>query len=300
MASVERSGGGRILRGTAGTLEITVYSDGTATDPTVASVAVVDEAGNAVSVGAASIAGSSSGRVSATIAPAVTADVANLAATWTLTVGGSSQSFVTYHRVVGDWLFTEAEARAFDGSAMASATTYPDAVLRAARDRISESFEDVTRVPWGLSYGREVLDGDGGDVLWLRGNRISEVLGISYRTRGQTTWTAFTASELADVMVELNGRLTRETRGTFAYGKRNILVEYEHGWQPIPDEVKRAALWLLKDQLCGSDLPRNAISQSDQLGTFTLSVPGLRGSYYGLPQVDEVVKRYTLRMPGVG
>lgn len=298
MTSVERTGGGRILRGTAGMLEVTVCVDGTATDPTVASVAVADEAGNSVSVGPASIAGSNSGRVTASLAS--TSQVANLEATWTLTVGGISQSFTTNHRIIGDWLFTEADARAFDGNAMASATTYPDALLRAARDRITESFEDVTRVPWGLSYSREIRDGTGNTELWLWGNRVESLRSVSYRLRGQSAWTAFTAAELADVMVEPNGRLTRETLGAFYYGKRNIAIEYEHGWQPIPEEVKRAALWLLKDQLCGSDLPRNAISQSDQLGTFTLSVPGLRGSYYGLPQVDEVVKRYTLRIPGVG
>ncbi len=56
---------------------------------------------------------------------------------------------------------------------------------------------------------------------------------------------------------------------------------------------------MLRDQLTGSNLPRNAISQSSELGTFSLSVPGLRGSYYGLPQADEVINRYSVRLPGV-
>lgn len=299
MANVERTGSARILRGTAGVLEVTVYVDGTATDPTVASVAVVDEAGNAVTVGAAALTGASSGKVTAAITPANTALVNNLTATWTLTVSGTSQTFTTYHRIVGDWLFTEGEARAFDASALASSSSYPDATILAARDRIADSFEEVCRVAFGLSYGREVLDGSGDVTQWLAANRVSAVRSIKYRARGETAWTAYTAAELADVLVDRNGRLERETLGSFLYGRRNIAIEYEHGWQPIPDEVKRAALWLLRDQLAGTDLPRNAISQSSELGTFSLSVPGLRGSYYGLPQVDEVVKRYSHRLPGV-
>ncbi len=216
MASIERTGSARILRGTAGVLEVTVYSDGTPTDPTVASVAVVDEAGNAVTTGAAAITGASSGKVTATLTPANTAQVNNLIATWTLTIGGVSQTLTTYHRIVGDWLFTEAEARAFDASALASASTYPDATILAGRDRITESFEEVCRVAWGLSYGREVLDGDGGTAIWLAGNRVSAVRSIKYRNRGETAWTAYTAAELADVLVDRNGRLERETLGSFA------------------------------------------------------------------------------------
>lgn len=299
MANIERTGSARILRGTAGVLEVTAYVDGTATDPTVASVSVVDEAGNAVTTGAAAITGTSSGKVTAAITPANTALVNNLIVTWSLTIGGVVQTLTTYHRIVGDLLFTESEARAFDNAALASATTYSDALLATARDRIHDSFADVCRVAFGLSYGREILDGSGDVVQWLVGNRVSTVRSIKYRDRGATAWTAYTAAEIADVLVDRNGKLERETLGSFLYGRRNIAVEYEHGWQPIPEEVKRAALWLLRDQLSGSDLPRNAISQSSEIGTFSLSVPGLRGSYFGLPQVDEVVKRYSQRLPGV-
>lgn len=300
MSSIERTGSARILRGTAGVLEVSVSVDGTPTDPTVATVAVVDEAGNAVTAGAATITGSSSGKVTSSLSPANTALVNNLIATWSLTIAGVVETLTTYHRIVGDWLFTESEARAFDNAALASPATYPDAMLVAARDRIHESFEDVCRVAFGLSYGREVLDGSGGADLLLAANRVTAVRSIKYRTRGATTWTPLTAAELADVLVDRNGHIERETLGPFLYGRRNIAVEYEHGWQPIPEEVKRAAFWLLRDQLAGTDLPRNAISQSSEIGTFSLSVPGLRGSFYGLPQVDEVIKRYSVRLPGVG
>lgn len=294
--------GSRILRDTTADIELQVYVGGVATAPDgspVPKVTVVDAAGTViVSDQTATIVGT---KVKYPLTPAHTADVNSLTATWTLSVAGVvGQVFLTYAQVVGSLLFNLNEARAFDGAALSSAATYPDALLIAGRDRIAESFEDVMDVPVGLAYGREVIDGPGGSDLWLAGNMVQSVRAVEYRTAGGTTWTAYTAPELADVFADRNGRLTRESLGSFVYGRRNIRVSYEHGYQPVPEEIRRAALWLLRDQLTGNDLPRNAISQLSELGTFTLAVPGARGSFYGLPQVDEVVKRYSKHMPGVG
>ena len=83
---------------------------------------------------------------------------------------------------------------------------------------------------------------------------------------------------------------------------RNIRVDYTHGYQPIPYEVKRAAMWVARNYLTGSNMPRNAISQVDELGTFRLAVPGERGSWFGLPEVDRVLRDYRSRnhVPAVG
>jgi hypothetical protein len=294
-----RRQGTRILRDTAADIELTIYVGGVATAPDAApTVTVTAEDGTViVNAATATIVGTKS---KYTLTPTHTADVNSLTATWTATVSGvAGQVFLTYAQVVGALLFNLAEARSFDNSALTSSTTYPDATLIAARDRIAESFEDVMQCPVGLAYGREVLDGSGSSELWLDGAMLASVRSVKERTAGSATWTAYTASELADVLADRNGRLTRESLGSFTKGRRNIAVEYEHGYQPVPEELRRAALWLLRDQLTGSDLPRNAISQTDQLGTFNLSVPGLRGSFFGLPQVDEVVKRYSKRLPGV-
>ncbi len=298
MPTLERTGS-RILRDTAADIELQVYVGGVATAPDASpapTVTVTDAAGVViVDAATATISGT---KAKYTLSPALTADVAVLTATWTLSVGGvAAQVFETKHQVVGALLFSVAAARAFDSAALADSTKYPDAMLIEGRDRISESFEQVCGVPFGLAYGREVLDGNATDELWLAGARIQRVRSIKVRTAGTQIWTPLTSDELADLLVDRNGRMMREVLGVFAYGRRNVAIEYEHGWQPIPDEVSRAALWLLRSQLVGSDLPANALSQSSELGTFSLSVPGVRGSYYGLPQVDEVVKRYSQRLP---
>lgn len=302
MANIERTGSARILKGTAGVLEITVYSDGTLTDPTVVSVAVVDDQGNTVTTGAAAATGSSSGKVTATLDDAQTAEVKNLTATWTLTVGANSQTFVTYHEVVGDILFSEAELRAFDGAAVSVAATYTDAAILAMHDLVAEAFEQITGVAFGARFKREVFDGSGDSTLWLNSMQVGSIIGAAIRTAGSTTWTALTAGELADLLVSPNGRVIRDSMGSWTSGNRNIRVDYTYGYQPVPFEVKRAAMWVARNYLTGSNLPRNAISQVDELGTFQLSVPGKGGSWFGIPEVDRVLRDYRdrNRIPAVG
>jgi hypothetical protein len=292
-----------ILRGTPATLEVICYVDGTAVDPTgTPTCAVVDEAGNAIASGNAVIAGGDTGKLQFALTGTNTANVNRLTATWANVVlsGQPAITLTTREEVVGDLLFTEAAAREFDQSALTSAVSYPDATILAGRDRIAESFADVTAVAMGLHYGREVLDGDGGATLWLAANEVGSVRSIKYRDRGTATWTAFTADELADVLVSPNGRLEREILGTFPAGRRNIAVEYEHGFQPIPEELRLAALRLLRNQLVASNIPDRALSQTDSLGTFQLAIASAQpGRWFGLPTVDSVLVRYRKRVPGV-
>lgn len=302
MAVIERVGAGRILKGAAGSLEITVYSDGTPTDPTVASVAVVDGQGNVVTTGAASIVGSASGRVTASVDDAQTAEVKTLTATWTLTVGGNAQTFVTTHEVIGDFLFTEAEARAFDGGALASGTTYTDGAIGEMHELVRGAFEQICNVSFGARFKRDYLDGDGCATLWLRDMQVQSVLAAAIREAGSNTWTALTAGELADLLVYPNGRVIRDSLGSWTSGQRNIRVDYVYGYQPVPLEVRRAAMWIARNYLTGSNIPRNALSQVDELGTFRLAVPGERGSWFGVPEVDRVLRDYATRnrIPGIG
>jgi hypothetical protein len=200
--------------------------------------------------------------------------------------------------VVGDVLFTLAEARAYDGGALANSATYPDADILAARDRIADAFAEICGVTFGARYAREVLDGDGSESVRVSSHRALAVRSI--RIRSGATWTAFSTEELADVIVYPRGLLYRETLGTFPAGRRNVEVEYEHGVQPVPAEVRLAALRLLRDQLVKSPLDDRATSQAGEFGTFALATAGRNGSYFGLPLVDEVLNRYRAeRLPVV-
>lgn len=301
MSVLDRVGSADILRGTAGVLDVVLSVDGVPTDPDPSpgpQVTVVDAAGTVVITPALVIAvGGGSGKLRFIVTPDKTAQVDEWLATWTFTQGGVQQSVTTSPRIVGDVLFTLAEARGYDGGALGSSATYPDAAILAARDRIADAFAQICEVPFGARYARELLDGDGSESVRVANQRVLAVRSI--RVRNGATWTAFSAEELADVIVYPRGMLYRETLGTFPAGRRNVEVAYEHGLQPVPAEIRLAALRLLRDQLVKSPLDDRATSQSGEFGTFALATAGRNGSYFGLPLVDEVLNRYRERVPVV-
>lgn len=295
MAFIERVGSGRILMGTAGTLAITVYVDGVATDPSVAAVSVVDGMGSAVTVGAAAIGGGLTGQVTASLDDAQTSTVRLLTATWTLTVGGNSQTFTTTHEVVGDVLFTEAELRAFDGGAVANVMAHSSAAVNHMHELVRESFEQICGTAFGARFQRDILDGTGTDTVWLSRMRVNTVFGAAVRAASSQTWTALTSGELASMWVTPGGKLSRDGADVWPCRPQSVRVDYSYGYQPVPLEIRRAAMWVARDYLAGSNIPNNAISQLDELGTFRLAVPGERGSWFGVPEVDRVLRDYRSR-----
>ena len=146
-------GSADILRGTAGVLEVVLSVDGVPTDPEPSpdpQVTVVDAAGTLVVTPALAIAlGGGSGKLRFIVTPDKTTQVAEWLATWSFTQGGVPQSVATYHRVVGELLFPLAEARTYDGGALANSATYSDAAILAARDRIADAFAEICGVAFG-------------------------------------------------------------------------------------------------------------------------------------------------------
>jgi len=298
---LDRVGSADILQGSAGVLDVAISVDGVPTDPEASpapTVTVLDGAGAVlVATTSAAIVGSGSGKLRLALSAPQTAQPNDLTANWTFTVAGAEQTATTYHRIVGDVLFSLGEARAFDGGALANSATYPDAAILAARDRIGEAFAEICGTAFGVRYSRDVLDGSGTPELGLHGDHVLSVRGVAVRTG--PTWTALTPGELADVLFDPEGLLVRDTLGTFPAGRRNVAVEYEYGFQPVPAEIRLAALRLLRDQLVKSPLDDRATSQAGEFGTFSLATAGRNGSYFGLPLVDEVLNRYRERVPVV-
>lgn len=303
MARTEQLASPRFLAGAAESIEVTVYQDGVPTDAAVApapACVVVDEAGVTVASGPATIAGGGSGRLTFALSAAQNAQPNSYTATWTATVGGTSTAVVTSHESVGELLFTLADARAWDGAAMGNATNYPANVVLRGRDYVQDSFERICRVAFGARYEREVLDGHGSAEMELRWQRVTRVRSVAERVAGSASWTAYTPAQLADILVYEDGRLYRETLGTFTHGRRNVAVEYEHGWQPIPEDVRRAALRVVRDTLVKSSLPDRALYQTTEMGQFRLAVAEeSKGYWFGIPMVDAVLTRYRARIPGV-
>lgn len=306
--------GTRILRGTTATLSVQPYIGGTATAPDSGTVTITRENGTVlVNAQAVTVA---SNQAQYELSPAQTADVDQLTATWTLTVAGEAgQVFTTYVQIVGDLLYSIADARAFDGGALESVTLYPDSLIISERDRITEQFEEFCGIAFGLAYGRDVLNGGRGHYYsfqeWRYGGprdhrRHDEIVLTQLRTSAVRAVTvdgvAFTSDQVADLELSRYGRLWNPA-GPWAHGRRNIIVEYEFGWQPVPLEIRMAGLRVARAQMVASDIAPGATSQTSEMGSFNLATAGVRQNAYsiqsvvGLPLVDEVLNRYIEDMP---
>jgi hypothetical protein len=276
-----------VLRSTPVTISNTWYSDGEIADPGEGvTVAVVLPDGSTLEP-APNVTGSGAAPRNATILASATAELGVVTATWTSSALGVA---TTTFEVVGDVLFTIAEARAFDGGALSSATRYPTEVIEQARARITDWFQElcgVSFIPRGITT---VLDGSGRDTLLLSDLRILRVRSVETRAGG--TWTALSPEDLDDVQPGW-GQLIRDVRGIWPSGRRNVRVRYEHG------QIRRAALLTVRHDLVSTDLSARATQIVHQTGTEYLWTPGLRGSSVSLPEVHAILEKYDERVPGI-
>lgn len=284
----------RYRAGTLGDLEITVYRDGTLNDPASAgTVTVADEDGNTLSSGAATVVGGSSGKLRYTPTAAAMSNVNRLTITWANVVLGTDPAITltSYAEVVGDMLFTEAEARAYDGAAMANSSTYTDDDIRRAHDRIMDAFEDILGYPLGRRYFRETLDGTDEAELRLAHPYVRSIRQVQTRTAGTTTWTTWTQTQIDDIAFKRWGLLRRETLGDWPNGIQNVRVSYEAG-KAIPPEIRRAGLIVLRNTLVASNIPDRALFETNSFGQFRLATANPeRGWHFGLPEADAILNR---------
>jgi hypothetical protein len=286
-----------ILADTAATIETTAYVDGTATDPTVATLGVTREDGTVLvaPLTAATIVGSSSGKVRYSFTPAQMADLDILTVTWTLTLSAVAGTILTsQYEVVGDLLFTEAQARDFGNDTPGTAanaplydsTKYPDAVLLEKRDEIADELTEALGYAPFPRYYREVVDGSYTETLPLRYGHLRSIRAVS-AWDGSVTDT-FDATELADIRL-YDSWVRRDTLGSFIGGYRNITVAYEHGLDLVPSWCRRAALQILIARLVPTNVSPYATLQTDSTGTRNLVVPTAGG--FGIPEVDAIIER---------
>lgn len=295
--TVDRASYHRVLVNAPETLSISFFADGSIVDPGVTTLGIVDAAGNTVV--ASGTATSGTGAAARTYNLAAQSTLNLLTVTWTSATYGTQE---TYVEIVGNHLFTLYEARQFDGQALANTSDYPTASIEAARNRITDAFAEICEVSFIPRYRYQTLSGDDTELLHLD-SRYRPITAIrTVETRSGTTWTAYDSDDLADLFFDDYGVLYRETRGLFTLGRRNVRVGYEYGYQQVPLEIKRAALRLLVSFLGATqtDWDPRATSMSNEAGVISLATPGLRGSYFGLPEVDSILHRYRRHVPGVG
>lgn len=210
---------------------------------------------------------------------------------WTGTFGGAPVTVRDFVEHVGGFLFSLFEARSMPP--VLSASLYPDAMLAAKRIGTEQECEDMCRVAFVPRFKRRVFSGNGTPNivtpdLMLRTLRAITVNG-----------TPFSGPELAAVGVTDSGLITLDTgwtaQGVWPRGNRNIIAEYEHGYDMSSMGISEAAVVRLRSRLTKGDtsVPYRAISFSTvEGGTYRLSTPGRYKT--GIPDVDAAYEGATL------
>ena len=163
----------KILRNSAGRLEVFFYEDGVLVDEdsNTVTVTVTDALGNVL------VTNDSTTRVGVGhyrwVLPAQD-DLNEFTIKWSGTFQGIDQTVTTYADVVGQHLYTVQGARAFGKSNhLEDDVKYPAEEIIETREEITEMFEKFCRVSFVPKFGKTTQDGDGTDTLYLPHTRTT-------------------------------------------------------------------------------------------------------------------------------
>ena len=273
------------------TITKTWYVDGTATDVGTVTIGIDDTDGNTIVAAGTAVTDNSDGTYE--YALAVQTEVKELDVTWT----SGDQALTDRINIVGGWLFTEAELRSFYKSDLTSSTTYPDADINAARDRIAAEFEQICGVAFVPTYRRETHAGDGTTVLKVDRPYIRAILSATISGTAQTVGN-LTFDDTLPYVFHTTGTFSRSSTSK----PRNVTISYRHGHQTVPPDIKRAAMILARQQLVkdvtGAGIPETASSWNDGTGQYVSFAPNDKtGRWYGIPAVDTALRRYSMQNP---
>lgn len=280
----------RLVAGTVATILVTFTNqDGEPANPTgTVTVALYGGDGRVLLPPGSAVTipnGASAGQRAITLTPAP-ARPDLLRAVWS---EDAVERATTYHELVGGVYFTEAEARAADPSLQDA--TYTSAAIRQARAHLEYEFERILGFPMVPRYSRERIRtstgawGVQGYSLPLREYYPRQVVALRPAT---ATGVAWTAGELAALSYG-----DRVIYSATTWGTDDVWVDYIHGWDRPPQDVKDAALLRLRTLLNAnrSGIPSRAERyQLAEGGTYVLAMP--RSDRTGIPDVDAVLARY--------
>ena len=289
----------RTLRGTPASLAFTnVDSDGTNTAASGAvTVGVTKGDGSTLVASATATTGTNPYLYALTAAN--NTELQWLTATWT--DAGDSSVHTTLIEVVGGYYASLADIRNSDSS-LTDAVKYPDARILQVRWDTEVEFEEACGVSFVPRYRRVRLDGSGRGTQVLPNQFVRSVRSVRVYS-DETTYVAFTAGELAAIDVSQGAGLIHRTDGFyFPQGYKNIVVEYEHGFDRPPADLRQAFLTRVRSRLNfdKTGIPDRATTYVPaEGGTFSLSTPGRGGSITGIPDVDVVLARYGRNIPGI-
>lgn len=280
----------RVLTSAQVTISHTFYVDETPTDA-AGSVTVTVKRLDGTTVATAAAAHPGAMGVYTYALPAQ-ANVDTLTVDWTGTVAGAAVTARDHVEVVGGYLFGLAEARALPPAL--DATAYPTATLAAARTLVEQKAERIAGRAFVPRFARREVSVRNGvavlpniDVRAIRSVRIG-----SGNPTAPLTYEAYTTYGWEG-----------GPRGMLVTGFNDYavsaIVEYEHGMDYPPEDVRRAAMHHLRAELSSGNngIPARATSFTvTDGGVYRLATPGERAT--GIPEVDAVYQAYRVDVWG--
>jgi hypothetical protein len=279
----------QILKGVAATISAQfVDQHGDPVEPGTVTVGVTAADGSVVLAAGTSTTTSTglTGVRQRALTAAHAANLGILTATWT----DGTSTVTTRVEVVGAYYASTREIVAADAS-LNNPSKYPPPRIQAARRLVETEFENICGVAFVPRYRRAWLCGNGDEELLLPDPMLRAVRSVRVYSDA-TTYSTFTAGELAAIPPNTAGRAVRTDRGYWPRGDDNIVVEYEHGYDLPPAPVRGAFLTRIRDVLNRENrgIPdRTSTFSAVEGGTYSLIVPGQRGSMTGIPDVDVVL-----------
>lgn len=200
---------------------------------------------------------------------------------WLGSVGGSIVTARDVVEIVGGFIFGLAEARATPP--VLSETVYPGSTLAAARAATEVEAEEICGQAFVPRFARVALTARGQRDLVLPRTRVRALRAV---TVGGVT------QSLAGLSVSEAGVIS----GGFwpdSWPRKSIVVEFEHGMDYPPEDLKEAVMLRLRSRLgmFDSGVPQRALSfTATDGGTYRLSTPSKKRT--GVQDVDATYERY--------
>jgi hypothetical protein len=218
---------------------------------------------------------------------------------WTGSFTGTPVTISSNVEIVGGFYFSLGELRAYE-STFSNLTKFPDSVLSDARDQVEAEFEDICHRSFVPRFWREdsVETDPDEDMLWL--DKPEPISFITLKQNGQDLLGYYTSGYLiADKNSPRGVHVINTALNLFNYNTMYypISAEYEYGMKQVPIPIKNKALKRAKQVLLGlkSTIDERATTMLlPDIGTVNLATPGERGSETGVPDIDVVLRRYTL------
>ena len=283
----------QILKNTGPTtITKTWYVGGVPTDPGTWTVGAVDLDGNTI-IASGTAVDTDNGDGTAEHSLPIQTEVKEIDFTWTI----GSESQTDRLSVVGDWLYTIADLRAFHSSDLASTSTYPTVDLANVREEVTAEFEEICGVSFIPKWGQTQRPGNGTREIEIPGVKAQEVLAVAISGSSKTA---------ADFEPNETGTAVYAKQTVFSHPTdsrpRNVTISYRHGYDSVPNDIRRAALIVshqrAKKDVTGAGIPYSASAFNDATGQYvTYGANSMKERWYGIPEVDNTLRRYRL-LPG--